>query len=269
MLTYFDCPDGITRSIKDCLNACPRPEGRCLSLPTLTTIGTIRKWSGHPSTTQLLNPTRLEYLQIKKPYSVDPFDQAFALLGTRHHGRLEQVAKKIEGLESELLLKGETSGILDLLEPIGDTDTYRMIDYKTYGSYAAAKHLNIKEEGESDRKKLELQMNNYKLMASKLGFNIVELKCQITVRDGGTYAARNNGVDKNLYLIDVNILPDGQVEQYFNLKSFLLCQAVEQNKMPDLCPYDERWGNRRCKGYCNVFKWCPEGAMVNKVELVE
>ncbi len=151
MLKYFNCPDGETRPIEQCLESCPRPEGRCLSLPSLHSIGYARQWTGKPSTTQCLNPTRLEYLQIKYDFAVDPFAQAFALLGTRHHGRLEAVAKKIEGLESELALKGEVSGILDLLEPINGGDEFRLIDYKTFGSYAVAKHLNIKANGEYDQ----------------------------------------------------------------------------------------------------------------------
>ncbi|MCK9369932.1 PD-(D/E)XK nuclease family protein [Candidatus Dojkabacteria bacterium] len=265
-LTYFDCSAGKNTLISDCLKNCPLPTGRCLSLPTLTSIGYARKWSGHPSTTQLLNPTRIEYLQIKHPYSVDPFNQAFALLGTRHHGRLEQVAKKIEGLQSELFLKGEVSGIVDLIEPINDTDTYRLIDYKTFGSYSVAKHLDIKDD-QGDKHKLALQMNNYRIMAEKLGFKIVELKVQITVRDGGTYSAKDNKIFKNLYLLNVEILPDEDVTEYFNDKSFKLCQAVEKDEMPELCPYLERWGGRRCKGYCNVFRWCEQGAKVNKVEL--
>lgn len=263
MLRFFKCPDGITRPISECLEKCALGD-RCLSLPTLHSIGQVREWRGRPSTTMLLNPTRLEYLQITHDYAIDPFDQAFALLGTRHHQRLEAVAKKIEGLESELVLKGEVSGILDLLEPINGGDTYRMIDYKTFGSYAVAKHLGDKDGGEYDRFKLALQMNNYRCMSQDLGFNIVELKVQITVRDGGTFSAKKNGVDKNLYLLPVEILPDEQVKEYFLTKSFALTQALKTGET-ELCNYEERWGGRRCTGYCSVFEFCPEGRMVNKL----
>ncbi len=268
-LKYFSCPDGVIREVAQCLEKCPQTEGRCLSLPTLTTIGKTRTWRGTPSTTQCLNPTRMEYLQIKHDFTIDPFGRAFALLGTRHHGRLEAVAKKIEGLKAELFLKGEVSGILDLLEPINGEDEYRLIDYKTFGSYAVAKHLGLKDNGEYDRHKLALQMNNYRLMASDLGFNITELKVQITVRDGGTYTAKNNGVDKNLYLLPVDILPDLEVKEYFITKAFKLCQAVEKNELPEYCGYDDTWANRRCKGFCPVFMWCPERAKINKVKLEE
>ena len=211
----------------------------------------------------------MEYLQITKPFAVDPFDQAFALLGTRHHGRLEAVAKKIEGLEAEVQLKGEVSGILDLLEPINGGESYRLIDYKTFGSYPVAKLLDIKEGGDIDRRKLALQLNNYRLMAQELGFNIAELKCQITVRDGNTYSARRNGIDFNLIMLPVEIMDDDFVREYFLTKAYQLTTALKKGELPELCPYEERWGGRRCKGYCNVMMYCPEGAQVNKVELEE
>jgi len=213
-----------------------------------------------------LNPTRLEYLQITHDFSADPREFAFALLGTRHHQRLEAVAKKIEGMEAELVLKGEVSGILDLLEPINGSDQYRLIDYKTYGSYAVAKLLNDTQAGEYDRHKLALQLNNYRLMAQGLGFNVSELKAQCTVRDGGTFTAKRNGIVQNIYLIAVDILDDEDVTSYFSSKAIELLRALDKNILPPLCPYEERWGGRRCKGYCSVFMHCPEGAKVNKQE---
>jgi len=173
-LTHFICPDKVHRLISECLTKCPLESGRCLSLPTLTEIGHDRQWMGTPSTTQSLNPTRLEYLKIKHDYAISPFDRAFALLGTRHHRRLELVAKSIEGLEAEKKLTGEVSGIVDLLEPNGDNGTWRLIDYKTWGSYQVAKFTGVKQ-GVYEIHQVELQLNNYRLMASELGFNITQL----------------------------------------------------------------------------------------------
>lgn len=207
----------------------------------------------------------MEYLRIKYPYAVDPFGQAFSLLGSRHHYTLEIVAKKIEGLKAEQKLVGEVSGIVDLLEPINGTDTYRLIDYKTFGSYAVAKHIGIKE-GEADRHKLALQLNNYRLMAQDIGFNVVELKAQITVRDGGVWSSKKMGVDKNIYLVNVDILPDADVREYFTTKAHQLCKSVEDDVLPPMCGYEDNWGGRRCKGYCDISSYCKEGAMINKVE---
>ena len=267
-LKFFKCNVG-TIPINDCWKHCPRPEGRCLSLPTLHSIGNARVWNGNPSTTQCQNPTRLEYLKVKHDFAVDPFSQAFSLLGTRHHGRLEDVAKKIEGLESELKLKGEVSGILDLLEPLNNSGNYRLIDYKTFGSYPVAKLLGLKgdKEKESDKHKLALQLNNYRLMSQDVGFNVTEIKVQITVRDGNTKSAHINGVHENLYLLPVEILPDDEVREYFLTKAFNLCQAIEKDVMPEWCGYEDSWASKRCKSYCDVAKYCPEGAKLNKVEL--
>jgi len=264
-LKYFNCSVGQIE-VSKCLEHCPNTQGRCLSLSTLVSIGQTRIFNGKPSTTQLLNPTRLEYLQITKPFAVDPFDQAFSLLGTRHHQKLEAVANKLEGLVAEKKLDGEVSGIVDLIEPINGGDTYRLIDYKTFGSFAVAKLLDLKKNGEYDRLKLALQLNNYRLMAQGLGFNIIELKAQITVRDGNTFSARNNGIDKNIYLLPVEIMPDDEVQEYFYTKASALQTALKTNES-ELCDYEERWGGRRCKGFCSVFMYCEQGAKVNKAEM--
>lgn len=266
--TEFICPDKEKIAIPSCLEKC-RMWDRCLSLPTLTTLGESREWTGRASTTQCLNPTRMEYLKIKYPYAIDPFDRAFALLGTRHHGRLEAVAKQIEGIEAEKKLTGEVSGILDLLEPINGNNEYRLIDYKTFGSYAVAKHLKgtkIYDSGYADRLKLALQINNYRLMAQELGFNVTELKVQITVRDGNTKSAHINEVHNNLYLLPVDIMKDETVATYFKKKSDALKEAVEQDILPELCDEESRWNNRRCKGYCECVAYCEHGARLAKVE---
>jgi hypothetical protein len=71
------------------------------------------------------------------------------------------------------------------------------------------------------------------------------------------------------YMIPIEVMPDDEVREYFLTKAYALTTALEKNGPPELCPYEERWSGRRCKGYCSVAQWCPEGAMVNKVKLVE
>ncbi|KKK87191.1 hypothetical protein LCGC14_2755670, partial [marine sediment metagenome] len=64
-------------------------------------------------------------------------------------------------------------------------------------------------------------------------------------------------------------LDDDYVRNYFTAKTTALLSALENNKMPEMCPYDERWNGKRCKKGCDVFAFCPEGAQVNKVKLQE
>lgn len=236
-----------------------------MSLPTLMEISYDRIFTGTPSTTQLLNPTRYEYLKIKFEYSINPFDRAFALLGTRHHRRLEIIAKTIEGLLAEKKLSGECSGVVDLVEPNPVPNTYRLTDYKSWGSYQVAKILN---GSEYELLKVELQLGNYRLMViDELGLNITELFVQATIRDGGTWMAKKNGITDKMLLIPIKILEDTFIREYFLTKSFALKSALDNNVIPALCDFQERWSGRRCHPeYCEVVSRCPEGAKINKVE---
>lgn len=272
-LIDFICQNGVTIPITECLENCPNAKGRCLSLPTLYDIGHERKWVGKPSTTMLLNPTRQEYLKITKDYAIKPKSRAFALLGTRHHRRLEVVAKRIEGIEAELKLKSpEVSGILDLLEPDPNQEGYYILwDYKTWGSYSLALCLGLKDNGEYEQRQIALQTNNYRVLVEaidELDFKISQIKVQCTVRDGHTKSAYWNKIEDTIVVLPVEILPDKEVREYFSQKRETLLIALDTATMPELCDYNERWKGRRCKGsLCPVHPFCPEGAMLNKVRL--
>ena len=112
--------------------------GRCLSIRTLKALVIQREWNGTPSTTQLLRGTRESYLIIKRPYYVDPQSQIFALNGTRIHDKLDKYTPP--GTKSEeRLFDGVSSGSFDFY------DNGTLFDNKTYGSFAAAKTIGIKE----------------------------------------------------------------------------------------------------------------------------
>jgi len=229
-LKNFLCPDNVVRPVAQCLDKCPLPE-RCLSLPTLHECGNDRKWYGNPSTTQLLNPTRIAYLQITCDYTIKPQDRAFALLGVRHHAKLEAVAKRL-GMIAEEKLKGEVSGIIDLIEPTNDNpDEFILYDYKSWGSYAVKKALGS-DKKEPDIENVTLQLNNYRIMIATLGFKVVKLYVQATVRDGGTFTAKQNGIDAKILKIPIPILPDDDVAEYFMTKRQMLLDALAKNEMP-------------------------------------
>jgi len=247
MQAGFICPDGKRVSHRQCLEGCRQ---RCLTLPTLASLAQVREWNGIPSTTQCLNGTRMEYLKITSDYYVKPKERAFALLGTRHHFRLEAITRKLNVL-SEEKLQGEVSGVIDLLEPDHAPDCYILADYKTSGSYKVARALR------GDMSDWELQLNNYRIMVEDLGFPVSRMLVQCTVRDGGTFMARKNGLTENIYLIPVKRLDDAQVKDYFYRKSQMLIKAVENGEMPPPCNGEESWGGRRCLGYCDVVDLCP------------
>lgn len=265
---YFQCPVGDRVVLIDqCLALCTNSNGRCLSLPTLYAIGEQRPFV-RPSTTQLLKGLRQAYLEIVCDYAINPFDTAFMLLGTRVHKRLDVVAKRIEML-SEQKLDSETMGTLDLIEPDElSTDKFKLIDYKTSGSYAVAKALGMKsDDGSADMREWELQLNKYRIEIERLGFPISRMFIQSIVRDGGTYSARNNGINQNFYMIPVKRLDDIKVSIFFQRRNETLMSHLTNHEIPPMCTYEETWGNRKCKKFCNVAEWCPEGAMMCKIEL--
>jgi len=296
-LTRFICPDQEEREISQCLQKCPRTEGRCLSLPTLMAIADGRPWTGKPSTTQLLNGTRLAYLQITKGYSVDPFDRAFALLGSRHHHRFEVIAKKLNAL-SEEKLDGEVTGILDLLVP-DETITeeaYELWDYKTSGSFKVAKALglvgrkvpdptgevyktsgkwgkagSIKMITQYERDLLavdmwdwEFQLNHYRIKIEAIGFPVSKMKIQATVRDGGTMVAEGRGIDQNIFVIPVARYDDRLITDYFAQKREALLSALESKQLPPPCDAKETWDGRRCEAFCDVWQFCDVGVEAHK-----
>ena len=293
---YCFCPDGEKREIGQCLTQCPLGD-RCLTEATLIKVFAEREWMGTPSTTQLLNGTRLEYLKLTKVYAIDPQDRAFALLGTQHHQMLEKISAKLNCLAEERL-SGEVMGVLDLLEPdpLSDGDEYVLIDYKTWGSYKVAKAIGIygvkvpdprggvyqksgnwgkagdpkmitewrEDPDKADNWEAELQLNNYRLLAEAAGFPISRMKLQVTVRDGGTINASSNGVLKRILMIPVKRLPDDEVKDYFAWKKEALLSALEGGVLPSACSSRENWDGSRCAGYCEVVDWCPEGLAIKR-----
>jgi hypothetical protein len=257
-LTYFKCEAGHVL-VKDCLKHCPKE--RCLSLPTLQAVGEDRTYEPPYvfSTTQLLNGTRLAYLQIIKPYGADPKQRGFMLLGTRHHQRLEEVAKRVVGMIPEKQLGGEISGILDLLQPNGD-DTWSIIDYKTVGGYAIKKMMN----GDWSSG-YYMQLNNYRVKAVQLGFNVTSLFIQYTARDGGTETYKRYGFKDQIGLISVPIKDDDFIISYFKEKDRALRIALETHTMPPMCSYSERWANKRCLSYCDLAQFCAEGTAMRGI----
>lgn len=287
-LTRFKCPDGKIVPVEECLAGCSH---RCLTLPTLQLIAKERKWSGTPSTTQLLNGTMLEFLKITKDYVVDPQDKAFALLGTRHHKKLEEVAKEL-GLPAEVGLTDEERDIFDLLEPSGDG--WVLTDYKTWGSFRVAKALGIVEVGKvpdpsgatykvsgkwgkagepkmvarfeqhpelADLWEAELQLNSYRLKLEEKGLGVTKMQLQITVRDGSLVVALSRGVERNIYLVEVRRLDDGEVKKYFHDREGWLSTALVLGRWDIPCDTRECWDGARCKGYCEVAEFCPKGIL--------
>ncbi len=293
---WFRCPDGEEIEIATCLEyqGC-RMTARCATLPYLRLVSFDRKWDGvTPSAAG--NGPRLMYLKARHRYTVDPEKRVWAAFGTSTHEKLSIHHYTKDVLSEEALSDDKIKGIADCLS-VDETDPrrYILIDYKNWGSYKVAKALGITsrkidepvlKDGEpillksgvnkgkpktkkrtivkvdpdtADMRSEELQLGRYRLLFESYGFAISKIYLQVMVRDGGLYTAKNRGIDKNLYIIPVKILPDNEVLGFYDLLSDETNEAFQTGK-PRMCNSWESWDGRRCtEEYCEIIKHCKGG----------
>ena len=279
MKVFFRCPDGEQQRILKCWTEC-RMGRRCAPLAYLKACAEQRAWTGKPSVTQLLNGTRLSYLLLTTDQTVSPDDLAFQTVGTGAHLSLQR--RGGDGSEVGIEYEGIT-GIFDYVEQWGDETV--LWDYKVVGSYAVAKAIGmtaqkkplLNEDGEQmmwhgkprtltsfsidpdqrDLKDWARQVNFYRI-AHERGENLTvhHMFIWAVVRDGGTIIAKQRGIDHNTYLIDVPVLDDQTIIDYFTAKRDALMGALEHGVVPAQCTREEAWDGNRCKNYCPVSEEC-------------
>jgi hypothetical protein len=287
----FLCPDGNTVSIEECLkpNGC-RMKQRCASLPFLRSIAYDREWRG-VSPSAAGNGPRLMYLKATKDYVVDPESRVFAILGTATHAKLGDVKFTSNVLSEEKLSDGDMQGIADVLEEDeANPGHFALIDYKTFGSYKAAKVMGIaatkeailnskgqpvllksgknkgkpkirkiftKDPAKAELRNETLQLNAYRCFFERSGFPVSRIMLQVIPRDGGTYIAKLRGIEKNLYMVDVPFMPDDEVRKFYHDLQAEVNEAFRTGWIRR-CNAWESWGGRRCSNYCEVADACAE-----------
>jgi hypothetical protein len=319
MLKWFLTPEGKKVLVEDALKKGVLSER--YPLPYLHKCADERPWKGVASTTQLLNGTRLEYLRILTPYAENPDGNAFRIIGTDAHKKLEDMTPV--GSTAEIsMTHDEITGIADLVESQPNGDLW-LTDYKTWGSYKVGLALGLEKKKvplldadglpvlyktngkgylkgdprmkdeyvinplNQDIPDVELQLNRYRMGIEKLyGVKIKKLKVFIVARDGGTHVAKGRGITENTYMVDVKILDDNHVTDYFKHKKAWLLNSInsyftdleacgwskditmddftEDRQDFDLlkryCPFAcspaESWDGRRCEKYCSVYEAC-------------
>jgi hypothetical protein len=288
-VTKFICPDGIETDKDVCISGICRMHKRCAPIPFLKQAGLVRPFDGKPSTTQLLNGTREEFLKLTKPISIKPFSKAFAILGTGAHSALD--TNDDWSFNEERLSDSIASGQFDRIEKQED-GSWWLIENKTYGSYKVNKALGLVaqkkpafypngdpvlyvksgkgfkagdqkqetfylQEGKPDMDDLILQQNrNRMLVEGSLKTKISEMKCFIIVRDGNTVTAKDRGILETCYYIDVPFMLDEKVDLYFSTKAKALTDALSTGTLPPLCSPSECWEGMKCKNFCDVAEFC-------------
>jgi len=282
MQVGFICKDKSNIKFEDCLNKCKLGE-RCVSTPTLRALSIQRKWTGLPSTTQLLAGTRYSLLKIIKDYYENIQNLSFILLGNKTHKSLED--NDTEGT-AEIAFKDKTqSGIADYY----CSEEKTLWDYKTSGAFKVHKALGMRSSKiddptgkkysksgngykKGDIKKITvwdkvpeiadkwewvLQTNRYALWLEDSNRPVDKIKIEVILRDGGLTAARNYGIENKIEIINIPILNKEYVLYYFERKRKMLLLAIALSWSPK-CNKLECWDGRKCDGYCPVSKECME-----------
>lgn len=283
-LKQFICPDGGRIDVADCLKegGCRMGE-RCATRSYLRLVSADRKWTGKPSTTQLIQGTMEAFLKLTKEYAASADRRAFMINGTRAHKNLETSDDEYSLLE-EKFQDGDVTSMADVYEQENEIGT--LVDYKISGSYKVAKAMGMvtvdeltgeffktgNRKGQQKTRKIltrdetkidlwdwEYQLNDYRMKFEKLGFPVHKMKIQVTVRDGNTFIARSRGVIRNIYYFKIRRIPDAEVTAYFEAKRQALFQALARGSWGDPCTAKENWDGLKCTKYCEVAEFCKLG----------
>ena len=279
--TKFICLDGKRIDITDCLSSCPNQQ-RCMFLPTLRAVAnSLNRNISEPTVTELIAGVRETYLKKTSAYAVEPSSVLYALQGQALHSINEQQTHG--AILSEERLKDDiTSGQFDLFGKILDGDDGVLGDLKVTSSFKLMKALGIYKvkidtgevyksglkkgqpkfktelrfDGVRDLLDWAIQLNYYRLLLERAGFKISRMYIQAICRDASLRIATERGIDKPVYIIPINKISDHWLQLYFQHKAKALRDAINSNTLPPVCSFRERWGNRKCLGYCAARENC-------------
>ena len=280
--TKFICPDGQRVDIADCLRSCPNNQ-RCMFLPTLRAVAnSLDRNLSEPTVTELIAGTRETFLKKTTAYAVEPASVLYALHGQAVHS-INEWHTQGDILSEERLKDEITSGQFDLFGKILDADDGVLGDLKVTSSFKLMKALGIYKvkidsgevfksgakkgfpkfrtelrfDGVRDLLDWAIQLNAYRMLLERVGFKVNRMYIQALCRDSGLRIAAERGITKPVYIIPVNKISDRWLTRYFQHKSKILREAIATKTLPPICSVRERWGNRKCLGYCAARENCP------------
>ena len=277
--TSFICPDGQRVNIADCLRSCLK---RCMFLPTLRAVAnSLDRKLNEPTVTELIAGSRETFLKKTTDYAVDPASVLYALHGQAVHSINEQHTQG-DILSEERLKDDITSGQFDLFGKILDADDGVLGDLKVTSSFKLMKALGIYKtkvatgevyksgakkglpkfrnelcfDGVRDLLDWAIQLNYYRMLLESVGFKVNRMFIQALCRDSGLRIAAERGITKPVYVIPVNKISDHWLQLYFRHKAKVLRDSISSNTLPPVCSVRERWGDRKCLGYCAARENC-------------
>jgi len=283
---WFVCPDGFAIEKEECIKQC-RMNMPCLSLPSRVGIAQERPFKPVVSPSAAGKGVRQIYLEGTCEYAINPRTKMFMLYGTKHHALKEEAGGMLNAFLEEKLEDELGEGFSDYMDGF-------LFDFKLVGAYAVAKRSFFEEvptgeeyqkagvrtdingekvgysKGDPKVKKSHigwnimwdddwaLQLNRYRMMWEAKGFAVGGITIEATLRDGGVRASSSYGLDEQVYMIPIPIIPDDVVMKHYREKQELLVACYKDMVVPPMCTWEERWEGRKCDNYCDVRKQCEE-----------
>ena len=279
--TCFSCPDGKSILFAQCLQTC-RLQYRCMFLSTLQKLAQLNQHRKPFSVTELLCGTREAYLKRITNYAISPQEEANALVGTAVHQLHEQI-NPTQNILTEQRLHGTLfHGQFDCYGALLD-EQHTLGDFKVTSSYKLSRALGfykkeiptsevfktgprkgafktVKEwryDGVRHQKDWAIQLNAYRMLLEQEGHSVSDMVIQAFCRDNGLKAATERNLQQAIYLLPIRRISNRWLTRYFQAKRQTLESALATKTLPPVCRSKERWGDRKCLGYCAVAATCP------------
>lgn len=316
MKKWFKFPNGDQVEIKEVLAGENETAFNYAPISYYQAIARERPWDGVPHVTGLLNGARAELLKRLIDHAVDVENSVWAITGLTGHRNLENAPDSDFASKEQKLEAFGVQGTCDHIERAGGK--IYLVDSKFYGSYAVMTKLGVYEAGrkqkydangnpeyyqkagkwgkagdpktepvykynieKGDSFDLSMQLNIYKLMkeAQPEAVKIDGIKVFIIPRDGSTSSARQRGILRNLYFIELPLRPETEVMEFIaehrdalikamndfedltaqeDKSSAAIIKAMKESGkvIPPPCNDRECWSGRRCQDYCEVRHAC-------------
>ena len=95
--------------------------------------------------------------------------------------------------------------------------------YKRSGAWGRAGQIKqvkqwYRDESLADFGDWLLQINMYRYLLEQEGYKVRAQKLQMNIRDASTAMSRDRGIDRNIYFVDVPLVDDDELIQFYTLK---------------------------------------------------
>jgi hypothetical protein len=114
-----------------------------------------------------------------------------------------------------------------------------------------------RDEGLADYGDWGWQLNWYRYLLEKKGYEVDNIYIQVTLRDGGLAVSRDRGLDRHIYLINVPKYDNETIEFKFLEARDALVKALKTDNLPQKCNDEQTWNGRKCEAFCEVRHLCP------------